>query len=145
MRKSDNKSNKLAGKKQPAEPVLTRQRKVVLDVVQSGDTHPTAGEVFAAARKMMPAISFATVYNSLRYLKQAGLVREVAFGNGASRYDRETDRHDHAICSGCGTLVDFDLPGTVELIRAAARASRFKAESIHLTLVGLCPQCRAPK
>lgn len=127
------------------EPVLTRQRKVVLDVVRSGDTHPTAGEVFAAARQMMPAISFATVYNSLRYLKQAGLVREVAFGNGASRYDRETDRHDHAICSGCGTLVDFDLPGTVELIRAAARASRFKAESIHLTLVGLCPQCRAPK
>lgn len=127
------------------EPVLTRQRKVVLDVVRSGDTHPTAGEVFAAARQMMPAISFATVYNSLRYLKQAGLVREVAFGNGASRYDRETDRHDHAICSECGTLVDFDLPGTVELIRAAARASRFKAESIHLTLVGLCPQCREPK
>jgi Fe2+ or Zn2+ uptake regulation protein len=141
MRKLD----KSAGKRGFGEPVLTRQRKVVLDVVQSGDTHPTAGEVFAAARKMMPAISFATVYNSLRYLKQAGLVREVAFGNGASRYDRETDRHDHAICSECGTLVDFDLPGTVELIRAAARASRFKAESIHLTLVGLCPQCRAPK
>ena len=69
-------------------------------------------------------------------------MREVAFGSGASRYDRETDRHDHAICSACGTLVDFDLPGTVGLIRSAARASRFKAESVHLTLVGLCPQCR---
>jgi Fur family transcriptional regulator, peroxide stress response regulator len=139
-------SNKSAARgRQAIEPVLTRQRKVVLDVVRSGDTHPTAAEVFAAARKAMPAISFATVYNSLRYLKQAGLVREVAFGNGASRYDRETDRHDHAICSECGTLVDFDLPGTVELIRAAARASRFKAESVHLTLVGLCPRCRKPK
>ena len=126
-------------------PVLTRQRKVVLDVVRSGDSHPTAGEVFEAARKLMPAISFATVYNSLRYLKQAGLVREVAFGSGASRYDRETDRHDHAICSECGTLVDFDLPGTVKLIQAAARASRFKAESVHLTLVGLCPPCRKSK
>src|SRR5712671_7093047 len=125
-----------------SEPVLTRQRKVVLDVVQSGDTHPTAAEVFEAARKLMPAISFATVYNSLRYLKQAGLVREVAFGSGASRYDRETDRHDHAICSECGTLVDFDLPGTVRLIQSAARASRFKAESVHLTLIGLCPGCR---
>ena len=39
-------------------------------------------------------------------------------------------------------LVDFDLPGTVELIRSAARASRFKAESVHLTLIGLCPDCR---
>jgi Fur family transcriptional regulator, peroxide stress response regulator len=132
----------VVGEKRASAPVLTRQRKVVLDVIQSGDTHPTAAEIFAAARQAMPSISFATVYNSLRYLKQAGLVREVAFGNGASRYDRETERHDHAICSACGTLVDFDLPGTVELIRSAARAARFKAESVHLTLVGLCPNCR---
>ena len=131
--------------KQSGAPVLTRQRQVVLDVVQSGDTHPTAAEVFESARKAMPGISFATVYNSLRYLKEAGLVREVAFGGGASRYDRETDRHDHAICSACGKLVDFDLPGTVGLIRSAARASRFKAESVHLTLVGLCYECRGGK
>jgi len=136
-------SRKEAAKaKQGAGPVLTRQRKVVLDVVRAGDSHPTAAEVFEAARKAMPGISFATVYNSLRYLKQAGLVREVAFGSGASRYDRETERHDHAICSDCGTLVDFDLPGTVGLTQSAARASRFKAESVHLTLIGLCPGCR---
>ena len=131
-----------ANQKQDTGPVLTRQRKVVLDVVRAGDSHPTAAEVFEAARQAMPGISFATVYNSLRYLKQAGLVREVAFGSGASRYDRETGRHDHAICSDCGTLVDFDLPGTVGLIQSAARASRFKAESVHLTLIGLCPGCR---
>ena len=70
---------------------------------------------------------------------------EIAFGKGASRYDRETDRHDHAICSACGKLVDFDLPGTVALTRPAARASKFKAESVHLTLVGLCPKCRDGK
>ena len=124
---------------------LTRQRQVVLEVVQAGDHHPTAAEVFDAARKKMPGISFATVYNSLRFLTAEGLVREIAFGNGASRYDRETDRHDHAICSACGKLVDFDLPGTVALTRSAARASRFKAESVHLTLVGLCPKCRDQK
>lgn len=123
-------------------PALTRQRRVVLDVVQVEDSHPTAAEVFDGARKSMPGISFATVYNSLRYLKEKGLVREITFGNGASRYDSVTDRHDHAICSGCGKLVDFDLPGTVALTRAAARASRFQAESVHLTLVGLCPNCR---
>src|SRR6266436_5896911 len=124
---------------------LTRQRKIVLDVVQAGDHHPTAAEVFDSARKKLPGISFATVYNSLRFLKDAGLVREIAFGNGASRYDRETDRHDHAICSACGKLVDFDLPGTVALTRSAARVSKFKAESVHLTLVGLCPKCRDSK
>ena len=121
---------------------LTKQRQIVLDAIQSGDHHPTAAEIFDAAREKMAGISFATVYNSLRYLKDAGFVHEITFGNGASRYDRETDRHDHAICSQCGKLVDFDLPGTVALTRAAARASKFKAESIQLTLVGLCPQCR---
>jgi len=127
------------------EPGLTRQRRVVFDVVRSGDQHPTAAEVYEAARQSLPGISFATVYNSLRYLRDQGLVREIAFGNGASRYDRETDRHDHALCSACGKLVDFDLPGTVALIGAAARASRFRAESVHLTLVGLCPKCRDDK
>ena len=124
---------------------LTRQRKVVLEAVQAGDHHPTAAEVFDAARQAMPGISFATVYNSLRYLKAKGLVREIAFGKGASRYDRETERHDHAICSDCGKLVDFDLPGTLGLVRAAARASRFQPESVTLTLVGRCPKCRDPK
>ena len=126
-------------------PALTRQRRLVLEVVQVEESHPTAAEVFDAARQTLPGISFATVYNSLRYLKEQGLVREITFGNGASRYDSVTERHDHAICSACGKLVDFDLPGTVALIRAAARASRFQAESVHLTLIGLCPNCRAGK
>ena len=121
---------------------LTRQRQVVLEAVRQSEQHLTANEVFEAARKLLPTISFATVYNSLRYLKEAGLVSEITFGNAASRYDRETRRHDHAVCTGCGKLVDIDLPETVELMRAAARRSKFKPESIHLTLTGLCPDCR---
>ncbi|HEX8090321.1 MAG TPA: transcriptional repressor [Blastocatellia bacterium] len=124
-------------------PALTRQRSAVLQVVQASEGHMTASEVYEAARKLQPTISFATVYNSLRYLKESGLLREITFGNAASRYDRETDRHDHAMCSRCGKLVDFDLPETLELMRNAARRSRFKPESIHLTLVGVCPDCRS--
>jgi Fur family peroxide stress response transcriptional regulator len=129
-------------KKLSDEPELTPQRRAVLQAIRSREDHPTAGEVFAAARTRLPSISFATVYNSLRYLKQAGMIREISFGDGASRYDREIDRHDHAICTGCGKLVDFDLPETADLLRAAARKSRFRAESVHLTLMGTCPDCR---
>jgi Fur family peroxide stress response transcriptional regulator len=122
---------------------LTPQRRAVLSVVAESDEHLTAGEIFEAARKSLPTISFATVYNSLKYLTEAGLVREINFGKGSSRYDRETSRHDHAVCSRCGKLTDFDLAETSQLMRAAARRSRFKPESIHLTLVGLCPDCRS--
>jgi Fur family peroxide stress response transcriptional regulator len=122
---------------------LTRQRSLVLEVVRRPNEHPTATEVFERARQKMPGISFATVYNSLRYLKDAGLICEIAsFGKSPSRYDSETYRHDHAVCFSCGKLVDFDLPGTVALTRAAARASHFQAESVHLTLYGRCPDCR---
>jgi Fur family peroxide stress response transcriptional regulator len=126
-----------------AVPPLTRQRGVVLEVVQASESHLTASEVYEAARKLLPSISYATVYNSLRYLKDAGLLSEITFGNAASRFDRETARHDHAICSVCGKLVDLNLPQTVELMRVAARAARFKPESIRLTLVGICPDCRS--
>jgi len=121
---------------------LTRQREAVLQVIRAREDHPTAGEIFQAARLHLPTISYATVYNSLRFLKEAGLVHEIKFGDGASRYDRETERHDHAICSECGKLVDFDLPQAAELLQAAARKSKFKAVSVHLTLRGVCPDCR---
>jgi Fur family peroxide stress response transcriptional regulator len=122
---------------------LTPQRQAVFDVIRESDNHLTASEIFEAARKRRPSISYATVYNSLHYLKEAGLIDEISFGNGASRYDRVTERHDHAICTCCGTLVDFDLKVSADLIRTAARRSRFKPESLHLTLKGLCPDCRS--
>ena len=122
---------------------LTRQREAVLEVIRASEGHLTASEIFEAARRRLPSISYATVYNSLKYLKNAGLVLEISFGGaGANRYDRETSRHDHAICTACGKLVDFDLTVTDDVVRAAVRKTRFKPESIHLTLRGLCPDCR---
>lgn len=124
-----------------SEEKLTRQREAVLHVIRERDDHPTANEIFQAARLRLPTISYATVYNSLRFLKEAGLVHEIKFGDSASRYDRETERHDHAICNECGKLVDFDLPQAADLMQAAARKSKFKPASVHLTLRGLCPDC----
>jgi len=124
---------------------LTPQRETVLQVIRASENHLTASEIYEAARRLRPTISYATVYNSLRYLKDAGLICEIHFGNAASRYDRETGRHDHAMCRLCGKLVDFDLDLTTDLMRAAARRSGFKAETVHLTLHGLCPDCRPPK
>ena len=51
------------------------------------------------------------------------------------------ERHDHAICNQCGKLVDLDMPEAAKLMPAAARKSRFKPQSVHLTLRGVCPDC----
>ena len=121
---------------------LTRAREVVLQVIRDGDGHLTASEVFGRAKKKLPSISFATVYNSLRYLKEAGHIAEIQFGNGASRFDRITYRHDHAICTSCGKLVDIEMEIPAEIVQKAAKYSRFKPESLEFTLRGLCPDCK---
>ena len=129
----DTKSTKNSG--------LTKQREVVLRVIRDAREHLTANEVFGAAKGLLPTISFATVYNSLRYLKEAGRIAEISFGNGASRYDRITHRHDHAICTECGKLVDIEMEIPADIVKRAAKYSRFKPESIEFTLRGLCPDC----
>lgn len=120
---------------------LTKQREVVLQVITAADEHLTANEVFARAKALLPSISFATVYNSLRFLKEAGHIAEIRFGNGASRFDRMTSRHDHAICTKCGKLVDIEMEHPAELVARAAKLSKFKAESLEFTLRGICPDC----
>lgn len=120
---------------------LTRQRQVVLSVILESSEHLTAGEVFSNAKAKLPSISFATVYNSLRYLKDAGHIAEIQFGNGASRFDRMTARHDHAICTKCGVLVDIEMEHPLELVKRAAAISNFKPEFLEFTLRGICPDC----
>ena len=120
---------------------LTKQRQAVLRVIHESKEHLTANEVFEDARRILPGISFATVYNSLRYLKNEGLIGEVRFGADSTRYDRRLTRHDHALCNNCGKLVDLELPIPAGLLEEAARSSKFKAGSIELTLRGVCPEC----
>ena len=121
---------------------ITKQRQAVLQVIQDSERHLTANEVFEGARQLLPGISFATVYNSLRYLKEEGLIGEVRFGADAARYDRTLTRHDHAVCTACGKLVDFELSIPAALKKKAAELSKFQPESIELILQGLCPECR---
>jgi len=120
---------------------LTKQREVVLRVIRDSHDHMTANDVFGAAKQLLPGISFATVYNSLRFLKEAGHIAEIQFGNGASRFDRITSRHDHAICTECGKLADIEMEHPDDLINTAARISKFKPRSLEFTLRGICPEC----
>ena len=121
---------------------ITKQRQAVLQVIRDSEEHLTANEVFDHARRLLPGISFATVYNSLRFLKQEGLIGEVRFGTDATRFDRKLHRHDHAICNACGKLIDLELPIPDELLKKGERLSKFKADSIEVVLRGICPDCK---
>lgn len=120
---------------------LTRQRELVLRIITSSQAHMTANEIFAAAKAQLASVSFATVYNSLRYLKGAGHITEIQFGREGSRYDAVAERHDHALCTECGALVDVHIEVPQHLVRQAEESSRFRLESIEFMLRGKCPAC----
>ncbi len=73
----------------------TPQREIVFKVILEKRDHPTVDDIFARVKSQMPTISLATVYNCLETLVQCGLVRQVNFERGASRYCPNLSEHAH--------------------------------------------------
>jgi Fur family transcriptional regulator, peroxide stress response regulator len=122
---------------------LTSKRRAVLEAVRQSKGHLTAADIWERARGLEPKISFATVYNAVHYLCDSGLLVEIPFGDGASLYDARTDRHDHAKCTRCGGIVDYDCGVATDVIKQVALEKGFLADEVHITVVGLCALCRA--
>ncbi len=120
---------------------LTPQRRAILEAIQASDQHPTAAQIYARVKETHPKVAFGTVYKALDLLSRTGQILQLEFGDGASRYDRRTDRHDHAICTSCGKLVDLDVRLPADLDREASRASRFTITQHSTHFYGLCPEC----
>lgn len=88
----------------------TPQREVVLKCILDKRDHPTADEVFARVKAVMPSISLATVYNCLDTLVSCGLVRSVNFERGPTRYCPNLHPHAHFHDVQTGSTYDIDLP-----------------------------------
>src|SRR5206468_5000993 len=86
----------------------TPQRYAVMAFLMERARHPTAAQIFEAVNRVDPRSSRATIYNNLRDLVQAGLVREVAVEGRAARFDAKGIRHHHFICDRCGNVEDVD-------------------------------------
>src|SRR5580693_5661304 len=86
----------------------TPQRYAVMAFLMEQAGHPTAAEIFEAVNRLDPRSSRATIYNNLRDLVQAGLVREVAVEGRAARFDAKAEQHHHFICDHCGNVEDLD-------------------------------------
>jgi Fur family peroxide stress response transcriptional regulator len=121
---------------------FTPQREHVYNVLLEERDHPTAEQVFLRAKKGMPDISVATVYNCLDALVKCGLAKQVNLDRGAMRFCPNMHEHCHFYCEGCGGVYDIDLTRArpeVPLPRG------FKATHVELSIRGLCPDCAGKK
>ena len=122
---------------------MTPQRRVIVDYLQAATHHPTAEEVLSAVNRKFPMTSRATVYNTLNWLKEAGMVREV-FEGGCVRFDPNTSEHHHFICRKCGGVEDIeDIGGSlIGKVKIGMLPGRQKVEHFEITFRGLCSACR---
>src|SRR5687768_5962726 len=119
---------------------LTAQRRVIAETLSGEHVHLTADEILQAARRALPELSVATVYNTLNELVALGELRVVETGRGRVRYDPNADRpHDHLICVECGEIHDVYAKGEVRL----PRSQRFGHRVIgrETTFKGYCGRC----
>lgn len=120
---------------------VTPQRRAVWSVfVDESSGHLTADEVFEVARRDLPELARATVYNALGELVRAGMLQTVE-GRGATLYDSNLDTtHHHFRCENCDRLYDVNVDGVDEL-RILGKG--FEIDRKTITFTGICPSCHA--
>lgn len=121
---------------------LTPQRQQVYDVLLGKRDHPTAEEVFIRAKKRMPEISHATVYNCLDALVKSGLARQVTVDRGATRFCPNMHEHGHFHCEACGVVFDVDLPAELP---GLGLPRGFKPQRYEVAVHGVCAECGKKK
>jgi Fur family peroxide stress response transcriptional regulator len=119
---------------------FTPQRQKVYEVLMAKRDHPTADEVFMRAKRAMPEISHATVYNCLDALVQCGLIRSVTLDRGATRFCPNMREHGHFHCDVCSAIYDVDLPA-----QSVHLPEGFQARCYEVAIHGVCADCTRKK
>ena len=126
-----------------AELRVTRPRVAVLSAVHE-HPHADTESVIGAVREVLPRVSHQAVYDVLRALTAAGLLRRIQPMGSVARYEaRVGDNHHHTVCRSCGTISDVDCAVGTAPCLTASDAHGFTIDEAEVIYWGLCPDCAA--
>ena len=120
---------------------VTRPRVAVLTAVYE---HPHADTdlIIGVVRKDLGEVSHQAVYDVLRALTAAGLVRRIQPSGSVARYEsRVGDNHHHVVCRSCGAIEDVDCAVGDAPCLTASDGHGFAIDEAEVTYWGLCPTC----
>jgi Fur family ferric uptake transcriptional regulator len=122
----------------------TSQRDLILDVFLHTEGHLSGEDLYRLVQEKDPGVGQTTVYRTLKLLTQAGLAREVRFGDGRAHYEHnyKHQHHDHMICSECGKVIEFYSPELEAIQESMAARHNFVLTSHLLRMIGTCAECR---
>lgn len=121
---------------------ITPQRHAILTYLVESMGHPTADDIYRALEPNFPSMSVATVYNNLKMFIEAGMVRELTYGDNSSRFDANVSDHHHVICQSCGKIEDFSYPSLEDVGIQAEKSTGFEVKGLRMELYGLCRSCQ---
>jgi Fur family transcriptional regulator, ferric uptake regulator len=125
---------------------MTAQRRLILETLQSIQGHPTAEEVYKLVKPHAPRLHLSTVYRTMRWLEEEGLVGSLWL-EGDRRQERfDTSfpsQHHHFVCSRCKELIEFDSQDLTRIQNQFEQEHGAEVESASLVFYGLCRRCLA--
>jgi Fur family transcriptional regulator, ferric uptake regulator len=122
----------------------TAQRDLILDVFLRTEAHVSNEDLYRLVKQEDPGVGQTTVYRTLKLLTEAGLAREVRFGDGRTHYEHQYkhQHHDHMICSECGKIIEFFSAELEAIQDSMAAKHRFEITQHLLRIIGICAECR---
>ncbi len=122
---------------------ITEQRTKVCGYLAETNSHPTPYEVYAELRAIDPAISRATVYNTLNTLQQLGGIVEINFGTDHTHYDTDPAPHINLICLRCHAIEDCHCALPIDsALQSNIAHHGFQAVATKIDILGLCNACQ---
>ena len=119
----------------------SKQRRILLEELQSVSSHPTAVELYDMARRRLPSLSLGTVYRNLEVLSEMGAIRKLAFGGAEARFDGDASQHHHIRCAGCGRVDDAAGLPEEPALPDVEKVSGYDILGYRLEFIGVCPAC----
>ena len=85
----------------------TKQRNLILEIINNSYNHPTAYQVHEECLTVLPNISLGTIYRNLNTLVNIGKIQKIDMPDNVTRYDKILN-HDHFICNICSNVYDLN-------------------------------------
>lgn len=122
----------------------TRQRDIILDIFLSTHQHISVEELYMKVKASNAGIGHATVYRTLKLFAESGIAREILLHDGQTRYEHllADEHHDHLVCTGCNSIVEFEDQTIEDLQEQVAARHGFMIQSHKMEIYGLCAECR---
>lgn len=121
----------------------TAQRDLIMEIFLRTEEHLTSEDLYWHVQREDPSVGHTTVYRTLKLLTEAGLAREVRFGDNKTYYEHHYnhEHHDHMICTECGLVIEFFSQDIESLQEQMAEKFDFRPTHHSLRMWGVCAAC----